>query len=64
MNKIRCPYCGSSDGDDDIEITTKYFASGSGYRLESETVMMCDICNKKYVIRRVYTREYEVSEPM
>lgn len=54
----RCPYCGKSDGNDDIILNKKI-----EYNDYSECKIIvekqCDICGKKYNVEMIYNFLYE-----
>lgn len=58
MGYIRCPYCGKSDGNDDIVLNKKIiYADNSDCEISIEK--QCDICGKKYEVIVEYKFSHE-----
>ncbi len=58
MKYIRRPYCGKSDGNDDIVLSKKIInADNSDCEISIEK--QCDICGKKYEVVAEYKFSHE-----
>lgn len=58
MSYIRCPYCGRSDGNDDMDIKREIIsmdATSCQIVVEKE----CDICGRHYSVERYFKLQYE-----
>lgn len=58
MSYIHCPYCGKSDGNDDI-ILNKEIIYMNNSDCEISIKKQCDICGKKYVVIANYKFSHE-----
>lgn len=53
----KCPYCGKSDGNDDI-IINEELVYKDNQECKFITEKQCDICGKKYRISTMYGFDY------
>ena len=58
MGYVRCPYCGKSDGNDDI-VLNKRIIYMDHENCEIAIEKQCDICGKKYEVIAEYKFSYE-----
>lgn len=56
--KLKCFYCGKSDGNDDIIVNREVVYINETECQINET-KQCDICGKKYTIEKHFSLEYE-----
>ena len=58
MGYVRCPYCGKSDGNDDIVLNKRIIYMDYA-DCEIAIEKQCDICGKKYEVIAGYKFSYE-----
>ena len=58
ISYVRCPYCGKSDGNDDI-VLDKQIINMNYSECKISMIKQCDICGKKYEVLAEYKFSYE-----
>lgn len=58
MGYVKCPYCGKSDGNDDV-ILEKEIIDMNYSECKISMIKQCDICGRKYEVLAEYKFSYE-----